>query len=1090
MPLPTPTASGSVAIPQTGDIIRVRTRRWLVASVEPVSGFHTVTAHCVDDDAQGDETQVVWEAELDRAILNEEAWRDIGRKGFDDRRHFGAYLDTLRWNCVTATDDRLFQSPFRAGIRIEPYQLEPLHKALRLPRVNLFIADDVGLGKTIEAGLIASELLLRRRVHDIVVACPPSMLFQWKDELETRFGLSFEIYDRAFVERVRRERGFATNPWSTFPRFLISHKLLIDEAYVAPMRDWLDNLRPGSLLIFDEAHHAAPASSSKYAIDSQTTKAIRDLAARFEHRLFLSATPHNGHSNSFSALLELLDRERFIRGVSVRPSDVKPVMVRRLKEDLRAIGIPGFPERRVEQIDLPAALGFSSLPADAPELRLAELLEEYRQLRVESLKVAKKSESDQFLLVYTSLQKRLLSSIEAFSRTLKKHRDTLERSWKATPATQVAAPKASSSRLEALDADDTRAELDEEAVLAGHDAEIEKASAHDAPDSPAARDAALRLLDQMADIAQRSRALPDARIEYLVRWIRDHCCPGAALPKDSQPVPGAEWTGRRLILFTEWDDTKRYLEQQLRSAICGTDNWEKRIEIFHGPTPPEKKEQLKQAFNLPPEEHPVRILICTDAAREGLNLQAHCYDLFHFDVPWNPARMEQRNGRIDRKLQPQPIVYCRYFYYTQRPEDRVLRALVQKQVQILEELGTFSKVLSNRLAAELNKGIQRPLVRTTETVIDEMKTAQPEIIEEEIQTVRERERLKAEIAAMAARLEDARKAIQFDPERLRDALGCSLELLGAQPLAETAPGRFTFPDLQERRGADPAWSAVLDSLRTPPTEGRRDAQWRRVSPIRPVVFHAQESLNEGTVQLHLSHQIVQRLLGRFTAQGFVHHDLSRACVAQSEDDIPRVALLARLSVYGPNASRLHEELLTVTAEWSPLERRKAPLKPYGSRNESRTLELLQKGLSPAAPGVPTEITTRLSEALPTDIEQLLAFLQPQGQQRLDDVVDLLKERGEKEATAMHRILTEQRKRVLGELDKYHTDSQQLTLSGLTEAEDRQKKADAVYWKKWLENVEGDLHREPDRIRAFYQMKSHRIEPVGIAYLWPVKNPAL
>lgn len=1087
MPLSTPTAPGLVAIPQTGDIIRVRTRRWLVASVEPVSGFHTVTAHCVDDDAQGDETQVVWEAELDRAILNEEAWRDIGRKGFDDRRYFGAYLDTLRWNCVTATDDRLFQSPFRAGIRIEPYQLEPLHKALRLPRVNLFIADDVGLGKTIEAGLIASELLLRRRVHDIVVACPPSMLFQWKDELETRFGLAFEIYDRAFVERVRRERGFATNPWSTFPRFLISHKLLIDEAYVAPMRDWLDNLRPGSLLIFDEAHHAAPASSSKYAIDSQTTKAIRDLAARFEHRLFLSATPHNGHSNSFSALLELLDRERFIRGVPVRPSDVKPVMVRRLKEDLRAIGIPGFPERRVEQIDLPAALGVHELPADAPELRLAELLEEYRKLRVASLQASKKSESDQFLLVYTSLQKRLLSSIEAFSRTLKKHRDSLERSWKAAPS---AAPKASAARLDAVDADDARAELEEEAVLAGFDAEIEKASAHDAPDSADAKTATLALLDKMADIAQRSRALPDARIEYLVRWIREHCCSGASLPKDNQPVPGAAWTGRRIILFTEWDDTKRYLEQQLRTAICGTDDWEKRIEIFHGPTPPEKKEQLKRAFNLPPEEHPVRILICTDAAREGLNLQAHCYDLFHFDVPWNPARMEQRNGRIDRKLQPQPIVYCRYFFYTQRPEDRVLRALVRKQGKIREELGTFSKVLSNKLASKLDRGIQRPLVGGLETDIDAMKAAQPEVIEEEIETIRERERLKAEIATMTARLEDARKAIQFDPERLRDALGCSLELLGAQPLQETHPGRFTFPDLQERRGADPAWSAVLDSLRTPPTEGRRDALWRRASPIRPVVFHAQDSLNDGTVQLHLSHQIVQRLLGRFTAQGFVHHDLSRACVAQSEDEIPRVALLARLSVYGPNASRLHEELLTVTAEWSPLDRRKAPLKLYGSRNETRTLELLQKGLSSSAPGVPAEIATRLAEAIPTDIEQLLAFLQPQGQQRLDDVVDLLRERGEKEARAMEKILSDQRARVLGQLDKYETESQQLSLSGLSEAEDRQKKADAAYWKKWLGNVEGDLSREPERIRAFYEMKSHRLEPVGIAYLWPVSNPAL
>jgi SNF2-related domain len=199
---------------------------------------------CLDDDAQGQPLEVVWELELDAEILDGEAWASIGKRGFDEARHFSAYIHTLRWNCVTATDPKIFQAPFRAGIRIDAYQLEPLRKALLLPRVNLFIADDVGLGKTIEAALIASELLLRRRVREIVVACPPSMLAQWKDELEVRFGLTFEILDRAYIDRVRQERGYGVNPWTTFPRFLISHKLLIDETYTAPLRDWLDNPPP------------------------------------------------------------------------------------------------------------------------------------------------------------------------------------------------------------------------------------------------------------------------------------------------------------------------------------------------------------------------------------------------------------------------------------------------------------------------------------------------------------------------------------------------------------------------------------------------------------------------------------------------------------------------------------------------------------------------------------------------------------------------------------------------------------------------------------------------------------------------------
>ena len=260
---------------------------------------------CLDDASQGQQLAVNWELELDRRILSEEAWKDIGKKGFDPPRQFSAFLNTLNWNCVTATNPYLFQSPFRAGIRIEPYQLEPLRKALRLPRVNLFIADDVGLGKTIEAGLIASELLLRKRVQDIVVACSPSMLLQWKDELENRFGLVFEIFNRDYMERIRRERGYSVNAWTTFPRFLISQKLLIDEIYVAPMREWLDNLRPGSLLILDEAHHAAPSSGSKYAIDSQITKSIRNLAFRFEHRIFLSLAPFSGPSARFTPSVDV-----------------------------------------------------------------------------------------------------------------------------------------------------------------------------------------------------------------------------------------------------------------------------------------------------------------------------------------------------------------------------------------------------------------------------------------------------------------------------------------------------------------------------------------------------------------------------------------------------------------------------------------------------------------------------------------------------------------------------------------------------------------------------------------------------------------
>jgi hypothetical protein len=231
--------------PDPGDLVQVRSRRWLVEDVRMTRDNRSVVAlACADDDAQGEELEVFWDYELDRRILEGEAWDDLASRGFDDPRHFAAFLNTLRWNTVTATDPNLFQSPFRAGITIDAYQMEPLRKALRLPRVNLFIADDTGLGKTIEAGLIARELLLRKKVKTIVVAAPPSVLEQWRGELEERFGLVFEILDRRYMAEVRRERGFGVNPWDTHSRFLVSHNLLIDPTYADPMRAWLGDLTP------------------------------------------------------------------------------------------------------------------------------------------------------------------------------------------------------------------------------------------------------------------------------------------------------------------------------------------------------------------------------------------------------------------------------------------------------------------------------------------------------------------------------------------------------------------------------------------------------------------------------------------------------------------------------------------------------------------------------------------------------------------------------------------------------------------------------------------------------------------------------
>ena len=161
----------------------------------------------------------------------------------------------------------------------------------------------------------------------------------------------------------------------------------------------------------------------------------------------------------------------------------------------------------------------------------------------------------------------------------------------------------------------------------------------------------------------------------------------------------------RLLIFTEYADTKRWLQEQLESLIAGSDRERECIATFHGGIGDEKREALKRSFNSPPEPDPLRILIATDAAREGVNLQNHCRYLFHLAVPWNPRRMEQRNGRIDRNLQRAPEVFCHCFVLADRDEDRVLDVLVKKTEEIRKTPGSLPAVVVGRLSELLAKGI-------------------------------------------------------------------------------------------------------------------------------------------------------------------------------------------------------------------------------------------------------------------------------------------------------------------------------------------------------------------------------------------------
>ncbi len=1054
------------SLPAPGQVVRVRHRQYLVEEVEPSTvptDAALVRLACLDDDAQGQPLEVLWELEPDAEVLTATGWDHVAARGFDAPGLFASYVHTLRWNCVTAANPRLFQAPFRAGIKLDAYQIEPLRKALLLPRVNLFIADDVGLGKTIEAGLIARELLLRKKVRDVVVACPPSILPQWQDELESRFGLTFQVIDREYFLTTRRERGYATNPWATHTRFLISHRLLIDEQYAGPLRDWLGEFRPGSLLILDEAHHAAPASGTNYAIDSKITRAVRDLAPRFEHRLFLSATPHTGHSNSFSALLEILDPQRFCRGVPVKDKKVlEAVMVRRLKEDIRSIQ-GGFPERKVVQIDI------DGLPDSAPELRLSALLDRYRTHWEERLQGATARKQAVAMLLVSGLQQRLLSSVDAFARTLKVHRATVAR-HRDTGATKRVTPSLFDLIAAAPGADDDRAAVEPDELGREEDAQIEAATE---ATMAGTADEGLRLLDEMTNVAENARGRPDARVRKLIEWVKVNLLPD-----------GARWNDKRVLIFTEYEDTLRYLREQIEAAIADTDRAGERLAVYRGSTPATDRKTIKAAFNADPKKNPLRVLLCTDAAREGINLQTHCADLFHFDVPWNPSRMEQRNGRIDRKLQPSPEVRCHYFVYKQRAEDRVLQAVVRKTDIIKRELGSLAQVIEGKLTDTLSRGIRHADAVRMEQEINraDLDADRKAVVVEELEAARERQdELKTHVEGLRTRLKESKDWVGLSDTHFRAAISRSLEMLGAQPLAETAGGRFVFPALDQRHGGDPSWADTLDGLREPRKEGQTFWEWRREAGLRPIVFDSPDTMTDEVVQLHLEHRVVQRLLGRFTAQGFVHHDLSRACLAQSADPIPRVALIGRLCLYGEGAARLHEELIHVTARWVDPTKRKGPLSPYGREAEVNTLHLLDEALLKAVQPASDVILKQLRESAPGDVSDLLPELEKRGGQLAAQAEKKLTERGAKEAKDMRAILDDQKKRITTTANANRT----ATLLDMLDDERRQIESDKRHWDKRLGQLDQELLTEPERIEAIYSVKARRIEPVGLVYLWPV-----
>ncbi len=1077
--------------PQVGDIAVVRQRQWLVESVCREGEPRIMTRaglSCLDDDAAGRPLEVLWELELGARIV-EPRRQGLGQvDGVDEARRFAAFYHALKWGGVTATDPDRFQAPLRAGIQVWPHQIVPLRKALMLPRANLFIADDVGLGKTIEAGLILSELLLRQRIDFAMIVCPASVALQWQEEMASRFGLHFEVMSRDLVLQRKQERGFGVNVWATHNRFIASYSTLRRPEYREPLERMLGARIRKSMLILDEAHTVAPASASRYAVDSQLTGLARSLTPRFDNRLFLSATPHNGHSNSFSALLELLDPQRFTRGVPVRGVEaLEAVMVRRLKGDLgKTLTVQSFPKRRVIELELcwqdgrwrqralegEEVLEEIDLGPDEPvELRLSEMLARYTALRAPA--------SERGRLVFINLQKRLLSSVEAFYRTLSAH----ARGAVDDPGDD---PGGGDDQAEGVQ----RELIDAEVHGDSEDAAEQHSRWEMARDSRAlARPSttAAELLAEMLEIAGRWRQARDAKVKALLAWVRAHQCPGAGLPPDQHKPGDGAWTGRRLIIFTEYGHTLKALRTLLANAFEGTERADERVACFTGGLGEDARARLRRDFNAPPAQSPVRILLATDAAREGVNLQAHCADLIHFDLPWNPSRIEQRNGRIDRTLQPSPEVRCMVFHYPQRAEDRVLKILVRKIERIQAELGSLGAVLLDRMAEALEEaGIDEGAAARVEAAADASGPGR-EVVAQELEAARDLQTLKRDLDEAAALMARSREVMDFRPEMLREVLQVGLELAGVGPMTPTSvPTSAGAPPIKAWRlpPMPQGWSQSLDALRPPRERDEPPWQWR-LRPPRPVVFEAPSIMTEALVHLHLEHPFIQRALSPF---GATHRGASSpgglhrvTILPHPEASQPFALAVARLSIFGHGATRLHDTLLHAAALWRQAGGVSDDELP--DDQEVKLIERLPDLMRGAhAHPIPEALRRELQRGAAADFARLWPALEAEADTLAQEAQGALTQRGDAEAQALTLILQRQRDAIDAAIG--HQTSLFYAMTDLPAPERRQWHLDRDHMEARRLNIQQELIDEPRHLRDLYRVALRRVEPVGLIYLWP------
>lgn len=549
-----------------------------------------------------------------------------------DPDEFRLAAEALRISCAALYDP--MSAVYSSDIDPLPHQIRAVYEDM-LPKVPLrfLLADDPGAGKTIMAGLYVKEMLLRSAAERVVIVCPGGLADQWRDELSEKFSLDFEVFQSSM--QLLSPSG---NPFRDHDRLIVR----MDQA--ARSADYQQMLREVTwdIAIVDEAHRMSAHFKNVYG-ETDITKRFRlgeTLAATAENLLLMTATPHSGKEDDFQLFMSLLDKDRFAGQYNPKKhyktaSTTKGLMRRMVKEDLLTFeGKPLFPERKAETVEYALSPGEAELYKDVTAYVREGMNAAKRIQQVDG----RRGNSIGFAL--TILQRRLASSPEAIYQSLRRRRDKLSELLKRIEEH----PEDFRSILQPeSDVPDSLDEFDDMWDETGEDQQGQlEFDLDEVMDSATAARTQKELrfeIGQLDDLVAEARDVRSSGLDAKWSQLSD-------ILQHNVLDAGTSELPHKLIVFTEHKDTLNYLKQRVATLLGRPEA----VVVIHGGMDRDERKEVQERFV---NEPATRILVATDAAGEGLNLQRA--DLMvNYDLPWNPNRIEQRFGRIHRIGQKRP----------------------------------------------------------------------------------------------------------------------------------------------------------------------------------------------------------------------------------------------------------------------------------------------------------------------------------------------------------------------------------------------------------------------------------------------------